>query len=77
MAVLPIVVAGFLLQHAVSGWCPPVPLLRRAGVRTTREINQERFALKALRGDFNDLAASENSDAVARAAKALAAAAAL
>src|SRR5690349_22807639 len=22
-------VGGFLLKHAVSGWCPPVPLLRR------------------------------------------------
>src|SRR5262245_51442015 len=26
-------VLGFLLQHAVSGWCPPVPVLRRLGIR--------------------------------------------
>ena len=26
--VLPGVVAGFLLQHAVQGWCPPVPIFR-------------------------------------------------
>ncbi len=49
---LPAVVAGFLLQHAVSGWCPPVPVLRRLGFRTMPEIDHERYALKALRGDF-------------------------
>ena len=45
-------VGAFLLQHAVQGWCPPLPLLRRAGVRTAREIDEERIALKRLRGDF-------------------------
>lgn len=49
---LPTVVAGFLLQHAVQGWCPPLPILRRLGFRTETEINHERYALKALRGDF-------------------------
>lgn len=49
---LPAAVGAFLLQHALQGWCPPLPVLRRAGVRTADEINQERFALKALRGDF-------------------------
>lgn len=49
------VVLGFLLQHAVRGWCPPVPLLRRRGVRTQREIERERYALKVLRGDFDDV----------------------
>lgn len=48
-------VLGFLLQHAIRGWCPPVPLLRRRGVRTQREIERERYALKALRGDFDQL----------------------
>ena len=50
--VLPAVVAAFLLQHAVQGWCPLVPVLRRLGVRTQGEIEAERYALKALRGDF-------------------------
>jgi hypothetical protein len=50
---LPIAVAGFLLQHAVQGWCPPVSLFRRFGVRTSREIDEERYALKVLRGDFS------------------------
>lgn len=50
--VFPAVVAGFLLEHALQGWCPPLPVLRRLGVRTRGEIDDERFALKALRGDF-------------------------
>ncbi len=49
---LPAAVAGFLLQHALQGWCPPVPILRRLGFRTAEEITEERTALKALRGDF-------------------------
>ena len=52
---LPAVVCGFLLQHAVQGWCPPVPLFRRLGVRTSTEIDEERYALKSLRGDFQRL----------------------
>ncbi len=51
-AFLPVLVGGFLLQHAVTGWCPPIEFFRRIGVRTAREIEQERFALKAMRGDF-------------------------
>jgi hypothetical protein len=52
---LPALVAGFLLQHAIQGWCPPLPVLRRLGFRTQREIDQERYALKALRGDFRQV----------------------
>jgi hypothetical protein len=48
----PAVVAGFLLQHALQGWCPPLPVFRRMGIRTSYEIDHERNALKALRGDF-------------------------
>src|SRR5690606_6121077 len=53
---LPALVTGFLFQHAVQGWCPPLPILRRLGFRTAKEIDQERYALKALRGDFNAIA---------------------
>jgi hypothetical protein len=49
---LPGVVAAFLLQHAIQGWCPPLPLIRALGVRTPLEIEEERFALKVARGDF-------------------------
>ena len=54
---LPAVVAGFLLQHALQGWCPPLPVFRRLGVRTAREI-EERTTLKALRGDFQGVPAA-------------------
>jgi len=49
---LPTTVLSFLLLHAVEGWCPPVPILRRLGIRTREEIERERYALKALMGDF-------------------------
>jgi hypothetical protein len=52
--IIPAVVAGFLLQHALQGWCPPLPILRKFGFRTQSEIDEERYALKALRGDFDD-----------------------
>jgi len=55
---LPAIVAGSLLQHAVQGWCPPLPLFRRAGFRTASEIDYERYALKAIRGDFAGTAAA-------------------
>jgi len=51
---LPLLVNAFLLQHALEGWCPPLPVLRRLGFRTATEIEEERYALKALRGDFCD-----------------------
>ena len=47
--VLPALVTGFLFQHAVQGWCPPVPVLRRFGFRTVYEIEDERHALNDLR----------------------------
>jgi Protein of unknown function (DUF2892) len=51
----PAVVGAFLLQHALHGWCPPLPVFRRMGIRTAGEIDYERYALKAIRGDFSDL----------------------
>lgn len=53
--IFPAMITGFLLQHALQGWCPPVPLLRRLGIRTSGEIDKERTALKALRGDFRKI----------------------
>ena len=49
-------VLGFLLMHATQGWCPPVPLLRKLGVRTRSEIDCEKYALKIIRGDFQEIA---------------------
>jgi hypothetical protein len=55
---IPCVVLSFLLLHALQGWCPPVPIMRRFGVRTRKEIDEEKYALKALRGDFERVAAN-------------------
>ncbi len=49
---LPAMVGGFLLQHALQGWCPPVPVLRRLGFRTPAEICEERCGLKMLQGEY-------------------------
>jgi hypothetical protein len=65
---LPIAVQAFFLQHALQGWCPPIPVLRRLGVRTAAEINHERNALKALRGDYIGLPKGE-PEAALRAAR--------
>jgi hypothetical protein len=52
---IPAIVLLFLWHHAVRGWAPPVPVLRKLGMRTRQEIDAEKYALKALRGDFDDL----------------------
>jgi hypothetical protein len=52
--VLPAIVATFLLQHALQGWCPPLPIFRHYGVRSAHEIEQERHALKLIRGDYGE-----------------------
>lgn len=62
---LPALVTAFLFQHAIQGWCPPVPVLRKLGFRTSYEIEEERRALMALRGDFGQRA--ESADAALQA----------
>jgi len=59
--ILPIIVAVFLFQHAIQGWCPPVSIFRRLGIRTRREIDLEKYALKSLRGDFDEVSDQESS----------------
>ena len=46
--IFPGVVLSFLLQHGLQGWCPPLPILRKMGVRTRGEIDREKYELKAL-----------------------------
>lgn len=53
--ILPALVLGFFAQHAIQGWCPPLPLFRKLGYRTRSEIDREKYALKLIRGDFNGL----------------------
>jgi hypothetical protein len=63
-------VVVFLLQHAIQGWCPPIRLFRRMGFRTHSEIATEHYALRLLRGDFNDLSGISRGEASARAERA-------
>jgi hypothetical protein len=53
---IPAAVGAAVFAHAATGWYPLLPLFRRLGVRSAREIERERYALKALRGDFNAVA---------------------
>lgn len=52
LAILPAVVAGFMLEHAIMGGGPLSLGFRELGFRRAEDIARERFALKALRGDF-------------------------
>lgn len=61
-------VAGFMIQHALQGWCPILPLVRKWGVRTADEIYAEKTALKIIRGDFNGDSPNAE-DALAKAEK--------
>ena len=70
--IFPAVVGGFLIQHTLQGWCPPLPVFRRLGFRTSKEIAREKYALKAIRGDFQDIQAGESD--IEKAARALEAA---
>jgi hypothetical protein len=63
---LPTIVQSFFLQHAIQGWCPPLVVLRRLGIRTMREIDEERMALKALRGDFRNVRRATGANARGR-----------
>ena len=65
--ILPGVVATFLLQHGLQGWCPPLPLFRKLGIRTRQEIDEERYALKVLRGDFDKLSATSAPEEIQKA----------
>lgn len=70
-ALVPLVVGSFLLQHTLQGWCPPLPVFRRYGFRTQAEIEEERYALKALRGDFERVADGWSGRPADRAGQAL------
>ncbi|MFL6623048.1 MAG: hypothetical protein ACJ8J7_02395 [Sulfurifustaceae bacterium] len=65
---VPAFVGGSLFAYALTGWYPLLPLFRRLGIRSAREIARERYALKALRGDFVDIGASSESETATAAA---------
>lgn len=49
---LPLLATAFLANHAIKGYCPATSVLKKMGYRTRTEIDKEKYALKALRGDF-------------------------
>lgn len=52
---VPAAVGAGVFLYGAFGLYPLLPLFRRLGIRTAREIQRERYAVKALRGDFADL----------------------
>jgi hypothetical protein len=60
---LPVVVASAVLAQAVTGRYPLMPVFRRLGFRTAREIAREKYALKSLRGDFASMGTGEAAEA--------------
>ena len=60
--ILPAIVLIFFLQHSIQGWCPPLPILRLFKIRTAEEIEQEKYALKIIRGDLDDVTNTSNQD---------------
>jgi hypothetical protein len=60
---LPGFAAAMVFLHAMQGWYPLLPLFRRIGIRSQDEIDRERYALKALRGDFDEISAAGETNA--------------
>jgi len=52
---LPAGVLASMLQHSLTRKSFAVQLIRAAGVRTRREIESEKYALRILRGDFDKM----------------------
>ncbi|HEX8462095.1 MAG TPA: hypothetical protein VF623_11720 [Segetibacter sp.] len=52
---LPLAASLLSLAGIAKGWSRPLPLLRKLGFRTRAEIEKEKYALKAVRGDFKYL----------------------
>lgn len=69
LLVIPGFAAAMVFVHSTTGWYPLLPVFRRLGVRTRDEIDRERYAVKAIRGDFHDIPGT-GSDAAERASAA-------
>ena len=53
-ALLPAVAFATLAQYLIQGWCPPLVLLARLGLRSSSEIDRERYALTASVGEAHE-----------------------
>jgi len=63
-ALLPAFAFATLAQYLIQGWCPPLVLLARVGLRSSNEIDRERYALTASFGEAQEprLAAATGGD---------------
>jgi hypothetical protein len=61
--------AGLLLQHGLQRWSPPLALMKALGKRTRLEIDEEIYALKILRGDFDRISSTSTSEEILNAVK--------
>lgn len=66
---LTLVAGVFLLQHALLGWCPSAPLMRKMGIRTAEEISQEKTVLKMMRKDFTHVKSNDSKELLKAAEK--------
>lgn len=57
------VAVPLLLAFSLGKWAPSASALSRWGLRRRREIEEERYALKALRGDFRNVAPPSGAEA--------------
>ena len=57
-----------LFLHGQGKWKPSDGMIRSLGLRPRREIDQERYALKAIRGDFRavEVPSGEEGESLAR-----------
>jgi hypothetical protein len=60
-------ILAFLLQHGIQGWCPPVGVLRRLGIRTRREIDAGKAALRVLVAGSDTAAPGQDGELLRRA----------
>ena len=61
--VLPVIAQSMMLLHSLQGFYPLLPLFRRLGLRTEGEIAEERYALAAVRGDFEEASTGDGRGA--------------
>jgi hypothetical protein len=66
---LSLITATFLLQHALLGWCPSAPIMRKMGIRSAEEISREKFVLKMLRKDFAQVKSHDTEELLEAAEK--------
>ncbi len=51
---LPALAFAMLAQYLLQGWCPPLALLARLGLRSSGEIDRERYAVAAGIGEAQE-----------------------